>query len=222
MSWNNRASPKTPSSFTTRITDGEFKYIRCFSPHLPGAPYSSYAFGQPSWKAWKEAAAAGKLSGYHHEIWQATQPVELLFDLKSDPWEIHNVAAKPELAERLKAMRGKLREIMVNTRDTSMVPEKMWQEVAAGGTIHGHVANVGDEHAAWVDLAFLATSGSITPELEAAFESPSPVARYWAASGCLFHPGEAAHLAGKLGKLAEDPSPVVRRRAAEALASLRN
>lgn len=202
------------------ITDGEFKYIRCFSPYLPGAPYSSYAFGQPSWKAWKEAAAAGKLSGYHDEIWQATQPVELLFDLKSDPWEIHNLAAKPELAERLKAMRGKLRETMINTRDSGVVPEEMWKQLAADGTIHGYVANAGEDHAAWVDLAFMATSGSITTELEAAFESPSPVARYWAGSSGLFHPGKAVHLAGKLKKLAEDSSPVVRRRAAEALAAI--
>jgi HEAT repeat protein len=68
----------------------------------------------------------------------------------------------------------------------------------------------------------MATSGSITPELEAAFESPSPVARYWAASSGLFHPDKAGHLAGKLGKLAEDSSTVVRRRAAEALAVIRN
>jgi arylsulfatase A-like enzyme len=204
------------------ITDGDFKYIRCFSPHLPGAPYSSYAFGQPSWKAWKEAATAGKLSGYHHEIWQARQPVELLFDLKSDPWEIDNLAAKPELAERLNAMRGKLRETMINTRDSGVVPEQMWKQVAADSTIHGYVANAGEDHAAWVDLAFMATSGSITPELEAAFESPSPVARYWAASSGLFHPGKAAHLAGKLDKLAEDSSPVVRHRAAEALAALQD
>ncbi|MCU0749042.1 MAG: sulfatase-like hydrolase/transferase [Akkermansiaceae bacterium] len=204
------------------ITDGDFKYIRCFSPNQPGAPYSSYAMGQPSWKAWKDAAAGGKLKGYHLHLWQAPQPVEQLFDLRSDPWEIHNLATKPELAQRLIAMRGKLREIMINTRDTSLVPEEMWKEVAANGTIHHYVAEAGKDHAAWVDLAFMATSGSVTPDLEAAFESTSPVARYWAASACLFHPNKAANLADKLGKLAEDSSPVVRGRAAEALSVIRN
>lgn len=204
------------------ITDGEFKYIRSFAPHQPGAPYSSYALGQSSWKAWKEAAEAGKLSGYHHELWQAPQPIEQLFDLKADPWEIDNLAAKPELAERLQVMRGKLRETMINTRDSGVVPEQMWKQVAAGGTIHTYVANAGEQHAAWVDLAFMATSGVITPELEAAFESPSPVLRYWAASSVLLHPDKAEHLAAKLGKLADDPSPVVRRRAAEALVAAGN
>jgi arylsulfatase A-like enzyme len=204
------------------ITDGEFKYIRCFSPNQPGAPHASYPLGQPSWLAWKDAAANGKLSGYHHDLWQVPQPVERLFDLKADPWEINNLAAKPEHSARLTAMRERLRKQMVDTRDTSVVPEEMWKEVVSNGTIHGHVAKAGKEHAAWVDLAFMATSGSITPDLEAALESNSPVARYWAASGCLFHPAKAAHLAGKLEKLAEDSSPVVRGRAAEALSAIRN
>jgi len=37
------------------ISDGRFKYIRRFMPHLPAAPYSYYQFSMPSWNAWQAA-----------------------------------------------------------------------------------------------------------------------------------------------------------------------
>lgn len=189
------------------ITDGNFKYIRCFTPHLAGAPYSGYALGQPSWLAWKAAAAAGKLRGYHHDIWQAPQPVERLFDLKADPWEIDNLAAKPEHAARLTAMRERLRKQMTDTRDTSVIPEEMWSAMAKGSTIHEAVAKSGPLHAEWVNAAFAAGSPDSREGALKALDSASPVLRYWAVMACVIHGWEPE----RLKQIKEsDSSPAIR------------
>jgi arylsulfatase A-like enzyme len=141
------------------VTDGKYKYIRCFTPHLPATPYCDYPLGQPSWKAWKEAAATGGVTGYHLDLWQLPRPVEYLFDLESDPWEIKNLAGDPAHAVALEAMRARLKHLMITTKDTGVVPEKLWEKLAASSTIRQFVVEAGDSHRRWVELAFLATSG---------------------------------------------------------------
>ncbi|WP_367873978.1 sulfatase [Luteolibacter sp. Populi] len=167
------------------ITDGRFKYIRCFTPHLPGAPYSSYALGQPSWKAWQEAWQNGKLEGGFKNLWEPGQPVESLFDTQSDPWEVTDIASQPEQAGRLAAMRERLKALMIETRDTGVVPEAMWADLIKGGTIHDAVRADGFDQAKLVELAFLATTpGEALPTpLMEALESPLPAERHWAELG---------------------------------------
>jgi N-sulfoglucosamine sulfohydrolase len=141
------------------ITDGKYKYIRCFTPHLPATPYCEYPLGQPSWRAWKQAAAAGTVTGYHRELWQLPRPVEYLYDLESDPWEIRNLAGDPSHAIALEAMRARLKDLMITTKDTGVVPESLWKELADSSTIRKFVLDAGETHRRWVELAFLATSG---------------------------------------------------------------
>lgn len=140
------------------ITDGRYKYIRCFYPHLPATPFCDYPLGQPSWRAWKNAAATGHVKGYHLALWQTPLPVESLFDLQSDPWEIHNLAAEPAHASKLEAMRNRLKEEMISTQDTGVIPEKLWSELAGATSIRKYLIEAGMLHRRWVELAFLATS----------------------------------------------------------------
>jgi hypothetical protein len=120
-------------------------------------------------------------------------------------------------------MRQRLRQQMIETRDTGVVPEAMWKELAAGGTIHAAVRAPGFDHAALVDLAFAATApGAALPEsAKAALSAPCPVARYWAATGCLIRGRSAAPFAADLERLAADPSAAVRQAATAALAAIR-
>ena len=206
------------------ITDGKYKYIRCFSPNQPGAPYSEYALGQPSWRAWKEAAEAGRLGGYHRELWQSPQPVESLFDLGQDPWETRNLAMDPAYAQRLAGMRARLRDIMVATKDTGVVPESMWQENASAGSVHALVRADGFDHASLVDLAFDATSPGqeLADSIEPALGSTCAVRRYWAATACRLQGKSATLPVEKLRKLANDQSATVRKAATDAIDAFRD
>jgi len=63
------------------LTDGKWKYIRNFNPHLPQVPYSFYQFGQPGWTAFKKAFDEGKLAPEFAALWH---PGNLLDQLPKD------------------------------------------------------------------------------------------------------------------------------------------
>jgi arylsulfatase A-like enzyme len=201
------------------LTDGRWRYIRCFSPQLPGAPYSVYPLGQPSWRAWREAAQNGRLSALHSAMWRTPQPVEMLFDTSSDPWEIDNLAGNAAHAGRLAAMRARLRATMAATRDTSLVPEPMWPALAGDKTIHEYVRSAAFDLETTLDLAFAASSSDPAnlPAFIKALGSKDPVLRYWAATGCLILAKDAAPAIDALTKCMEDADQLVRIVAAEAL-----
>lgn len=204
------------------LTDGNWKYVRRFTPHLAAAPYSQYQFGQAGWVAWRKAWQDGKLSGLQKEIWESPQPVEELFDLQADPWEIRNLAQDSEHRSKLESMRARLRETMISSRDTGVIPEPMFAELAEGKPVADYLASRLGDLPALVDLAFAASSRDANRLVmfREKLASPDPVTRYWATQGCLILGKAAAPAADELVKSLNDTSSAVRVSAAEALANL--
>ncbi len=204
------------------ITDGRWKYLRCFTPHLPAAPYSYYQFGQASWTACQKAWKDGKLKQPFRELWESPQPVERLFDTQSDPWETHNLAPDPAHAERLTAMRGRLKTKMVEVVDTGLIPEPMFEELSSGKPIASYLAGRKADLTALVDLAFAATAGQEQshPIFRKELTSKDPLARYWAATGCLILGKSAASAKDDLIKLLGDQHSAIRVAAGQALFNL--
>ena len=52
-----------------------------------------------------------------------TRPEEELYDLSSDPWEIHNLASDPSHKQRLSQMRGILANWEIESDDRGRFPE---------------------------------------------------------------------------------------------------
>ncbi len=202
------------------ITDGRWKYIRCFSPHLSAAPYCNYPLGQPSWKAWQRAATDGSLHGYTADLWKIPRPVEYLFDLESDPWEIKNLAEMPSQQGQLENMRIQLRNKMKETRDSGVIPEALWPDILKTTTIHEHVEGNRSQHGDWVDLAFAATQSEFSPDIIKALDSRSEVHLYWAAMGCFFHAKDAAGAKNSLIALKKHSSEAVSNAAKLALGGI--
>jgi arylsulfatase A-like enzyme len=201
------------------ITDGRWKYIRRFTPHLPAAPYSYYQFSMPSWTAIQKAWKDGKLTGIHKALWEAPQATEELFDTQSDPWEIKNLAADPAHAERLAALRARLKKTMAETFDTGLIPEPMFGRLAGSATIREYARSPEFRLQPVLDLAFLATSNNPAdlPAFITAMSAADPVERYWAIQGCLTLGPAAAPASDALLKLLKDPEPANRIAAAHAL-----
>lgn len=201
------------------ITDGRWKYIRCFTPYLPAAPYSYYPLGQAGWAAWQKAWKDGKLDTQFSRIWEGPQSVELLFDTRNDPWEIQNLASDPAHAERLETMRGRLRAKMIEVADTGLVPEPMFSELAPGKPVATWLADHKAEIPALVDLAFAASDGNAKnlDRFLPLLAGNDPVSRYWATQGCLVLGKSAEPARDALVKLLDDPHSAIRVSAALAL-----
>ncbi len=204
------------------LTDGKWKYIRRFVPHSPAAPYSIYQFGQAGWTAWRAAWKAGKLDGKFASIWEPGQPVEELYDLEADRWEVSNLAGDPAHSAKLESMRAKLRSTMVSVRDTGIVPETMFASmIEKNGTVASAVEKMADYEAV-LDMAILA-SGAKTSDLEAlkaGLSSKSPLVRYWAAQGCVNLGKVADSCSDELTQLLKDDVLGVALSASEALVAI--
>ena len=77
------------------------------------------------WNLLKELHAQGKLTPPQAVLCQPRMPEEELYDLQTDPWEIHNLAAsdKPEHQAALQQLRGVLEKWIVETDDQGRIPE---------------------------------------------------------------------------------------------------
>ena len=201
------------------ITDGRWKYIRRFTPHLPAAPYSYYQFSMPSWVAIRKAREDGKLTGIHKALWETPQATEELFDTQADPWEIKNLAADPAHAEKLAALRERLKKTMAETFDTGLIPEPMFKKLSGSATIRDFARSPEFRLQPVLDLAFLATSNNPAdlPAFTTAMAAADPVERYWAIQGCLTLGPAAAPATEALRKALDDQEPANRIAAAHAL-----
>ncbi|GAA5123995.1 sulfatase [Luteolibacter yonseiensis] len=204
------------------LTDGKWKYVRQFTPRLAAAPYSFYPFGLPSWKAWERASKDGKLTGIHQKIWDKDQAPEELYDLGADPWEIRNLAADPAHAEKLKALRQRLKDTMKKATDTGLIPEPLFETLAGDATIAEFAGSDRFDFDKALDLAFIATQRDAAdlPLLEQSLASKSPVERYWAVSGLWILGDKASEKTGTLPPLLADEHSVVRTITAETLWNL--
>lgn len=202
------------------LTDGKWKYIRNFQPHLPLAPYSFYQFGQPGWVAYQKAWKDGVLSGYHKALWEAPSGSEQLYDLTADPWEMHNLAKDPDHSGKLAALRERLKTTMKETHDTGLVPEPLFETLVGDGALATFVQSEKFDIHKITELAFAATemNEKNLPTFREAVKSTDPVKRYWGVNGLLLLAGKSTEVTpNDITPLLKDPESVIRAAAANAL-----
>ncbi len=138
--------------------------------------------------------------------------------------EVKNLAADPAHAEQLAAMRERLKSTMIEVADTGIIPESMFAPLAPDKPIASYLALRKADLPKLVSLAFMASSGKEEnlPELVLHLSSDDPLARYWAAQGCLVLGKAAGSAEEALAKLVDDPQSAVRVAAAHALFALGN
>ncbi len=204
------------------IRDEGYRFVRNYSPHRPWGQQYSYPFRvMPSMGAWYEAYKKGKCNAVQARYWES-KPSEELYDIKNDPFEIHNLAGDPKQAARLERMRATLRDDITAIRDTGLIPEAMFEGLAGEATIYDYAQSSAYPIERVVAMADLASGrdASQLNTLAAACGDPHPVIRYWGATGCLILQDKAAPAKGALEALLKDEWPVIRVVAAEALGYL--
>jgi N-sulfoglucosamine sulfohydrolase len=204
------------------VCDGEFRYVRNYSPHRPWGQHYSYPFQVlPSMRSWFAEFAAGRCNDVQAAYWKP-KPGEEFYRPADDPFEIRNRVAEPQFAARLAKLRAALRAEILRTRDTGFIPEGMFPKLAGDKTIYDYAQSDAYPLARILDLADQASDRNVAhlPAFIAALDDAHPVIRYWAATGCLILAKDAAPAKAKLRALLNDEWPDVRVVAAEALAHL--
>lgn len=105
------------------VIDGRFVYIKNFMPQLPLIHRIAYREQVRMNRELLEMDRKGLLSGDQAYIFMKTKPVEELYDLQSDPYEVKNLADSPEYAPKLNELRNALSSWQLEIGDLGFVPE---------------------------------------------------------------------------------------------------
>lgn len=101
-----------------------YKYIRNYYPNRPYMQFNLYRKHRyPMWTLMHILYAQGKLNPAQQLFMASTRPAEELYDLKTDPHEINNLAADPDHQETLHKFQAILDNWTEDTRDQGAVTE---------------------------------------------------------------------------------------------------
>jgi N-sulfoglucosamine sulfohydrolase len=106
------------------VRDDRYKYMRNFMPERPYLQHMIYAERtNPNVNLMRELYAEGKLNVAQVKFMASRRPVEELYDLKTDPWELNNPAASAEHQQTLVRFRSVLDKWIAETDDRGRFPE---------------------------------------------------------------------------------------------------
>ncbi len=199
---------------------GDWKYLRHYQPHYPDALQNNYRYRMAAYREWRDLYDEGRLGSDQRQFFEAKSP-ERLFDLRTDPHEITNLASDPAHRAKLLEMRAALRAKLKSLPDLGFIPENILVREAMGdptGYGKARAAGIG----ALLDTADLMLHPFAESEaaLREALVSDDARIRYWAAAVCAAYGEDAAELEEPARDLLDDPDPMVRVRAVEFLGML--
>jgi len=202
------------------VFDGRYVYVRNFMPHLPAGQHVAYMFETPTTRVWKKLFDAGDLLPEQRQFWMP-KPSEELYDLQTDPSEVHNLSNSPKHRSVLRRMRKAQRDQARRIRDVGLLPEDEIHSRSVGSTPYEVGHNRQFPFSRIFAAAELASSldPSVTPKLRELLNDADSAVRYWGAIGLLMRGRDSVHSSSVPLRFAlRDASWSVRVAAAEALA----
>ena len=102
----------------------DYKYIKNYWPDRPYTQFNGYKMHQyPLWTLAPILKARGELTSDQLHFLEPCRPAEELYDLSSDPHELHNLADEASHATTLTALRNRLDDWEVLHGDRGLTPE---------------------------------------------------------------------------------------------------
>jgi len=103
------------------VRSKRYKYIRNYMPEKPRTQKFAYIEAhRPMLAVMKDLYAKGQLTPEQALFMEPRKPEEELFDLQSDPHELHNLADSPDHQDILNEMRAALEQWIKETSDTGI------------------------------------------------------------------------------------------------------
>jgi uncharacterized sulfatase len=206
-------------------TDGRYVYIRNFMPHKIYGQYIGYMFEMPTAQVWKRQYDSKQLQPPRTHFWE-TKPPEELYDLRSDPDEVENLATSAKHRPVLERMRQRVHDWMLGIRDVGLLPENEILSRAVNGAPYtaGHDrGHVPLERILETAEAAASLDAKATKLLTERLADADSAVRYWAALGLQMRGAETVRQSrDALRKLLADPAPAPRIAAAEAIGRFGN
>ncbi len=116
------------------VTTEDYKYIRNYMPEQGWDMHQEYLdFHRPALHVMRMLNEQGKLTPEQQLFLAPTKPIEELYDLKNDPFELNNLAKDPAYAAQLEEMRSRMDDWQNNHTDIGLTdwktrtPEKALQ-----------------------------------------------------------------------------------------------
>jgi hypothetical protein len=208
--------------FSRCVRGNRYKYIRNFMPHLPYIQPSEYPDRAEIMQELRRAVAEEALTKVQKQLWGPTKPVEELYDTVADPHEIENLAGSTEHQRILATLRTILRQWMLQTHDTGLLPEAEMHIRAEGSTPYEMAQDVRRyPQRRILDAADLVGKWpEYIPAMVEVLKDPDGAARYWAAVALGALGPDAAPAAEALKPILKDSCPNARFAAAGTLCKL--
>ncbi|MEM9827259.1 MAG: sulfatase-like hydrolase/transferase [Planctomycetota bacterium] len=208
------------------VSDGRWKYIRNFLPHLPYFHTQTrlYPAKQPTYQVLHRMAAEGSLPPTSAQFLTHQRPREQLFDLKNDPHELVNLVDDPRYASHKNRLRRKLWDWMIAIKDLGFMPESAWTSRFTDHDDDRPLRNIIQEDPSVypleriIEVADAVGRGTSVRSLQrSACEDSDASVRYWGAVGLTAQSSLDEASLQMLQKQLTDEIPSCRIAAAEAL-----
>ena len=204
------------------VRDPRYRYIRNYEPLKTYYQYMNTPEKGATMREIRRVADAGKLPPAAKLFIAPTKPMEELYDLEADPYEIHNLAGERKHAAKLKELRTAHSDWVKRTGDLGLLPEA---EIEIREKVAGARYNILKGKSKLNDqlgnTAAMASSGVYAlPAMIQAMEHPDAAVRYWGATGVGNIGPQAINAKRPMMDALKDKSPSVRIAAARALAKL--
>jgi arylsulfatase A-like enzyme len=205
------------------VRDKKYRYIRNYMPFRISGQHLNYLWKAPSIRSWEKEYLAGRCNKEQSYFWE-TKPVEELYDVENDPWEVNNLAENSDYSDILKRMRKENSRWVTDIYDSGFLPEAERTDMAEakGKTIYDVLRDDKTDLPKIIesaDKAIMATSNDI-PVLKDMLKDSNSGIRYWGAIGLLIIGKDASAAVAELKNALSDKSANVSTVAAEALYSL--
>jgi len=107
----------------------QYLYVRNYFPHISWRAPEFFSDRAPIRQEIHRLAEKGRLNEAQYTYAGPSKPNEALFDVASDPHQLHNLAGSPAHKEVLQNLRDKLRTWMRRTHDLGFLPEETMMQM---------------------------------------------------------------------------------------------
>ena len=199
-----------------------YRYIRNYEPLKTYYQYMNTPEKGATMREIRRVADAGKLPPAAKLFIAPTKPTEELYDLETDPHEIHNLAGERKHADKLKELRAAHSDWVKRTGDLGLLPESEIEiREKATSARYNILKGKSKLNAQLGNAAAMASSGVYAlPSMIQAMQHPDAAVRYWGATGVGNIGPQATNAKRPMMDALKDKSPSVRIAAARALAKL--